>query len=81
MIATLRFGLYAAMSMVLAACSTLVVEPSEMPMGVDNTVGRAIELPDKHRVLVTITSDLHAKLTQGESIQQDGRLRLLDRRG
>lgn len=74
MIASVRTAVVVLALSFVTACSSLVIEPGQMPMGVDHTVGRAIESPDRHMVLVTISDDLHGKLSQGESIKQDGRL-------
>ncbi len=74
MINYLRICLVATFLLFAVACSSLVVDAGRMPMGVDHTIGRAIESPDRHMVLVTITDDVHAQITQGESIRQDGRL-------
>lgn len=57
-----------------AACSPLVVERSEMAMGIDKTVGAGVRSSGRQVVLLIIADDEHAKLSQGESIRQEGRL-------
>jgi len=57
-----------------SACTTLVVQRGEMPMGMDRTVGAGIQLTGKNVLLVTVTDSMHRQLSQGESVSREGKL-------
>ncbi len=62
-------------TLALSACTSLVIEPSEMTSGVDRTVGRPIDAnAAAPMVLVTITDSMHETLSQGESVAANASL-------
>ncbi len=62
------------LAVLLAGCSTLVVQPRNMVMGLDKTVGEAIVPGPSRTVLITLTEPVHNRLTQGGSVKPEDRL-------
>ncbi len=72
---TLMVLFAATAGLAISACTPLVIEPSEMTMGIDRTVGQPIDADiETPMVLVTITDAVHDMLSHGESVSSEARL-------
>ncbi len=67
----LRYPLAIAFSLLLNACSTSMMAPDKMMMGMDRTLGRDLYQRDQQQIIITLSEESHQILTQGEGINQD----------
>lgn len=64
-----------AISILLNACSSSMMQPGQMMMGIDRTtMGSGLYKQNQQQIIITLTNDIHQTLAQGQSIEKDDEL-------